>query len=671
MLKEINKKYIKMTIVFAFAIIILLITLFIKNSLSELLENNTEINTSEELTYYLNVKYDGVDVSGNISTDSLTANIKSDVIEVEDKLPYGLTFKDFIIPNNAVLRSDLQTPCTGSIVGNTNSSSWDNNHKIYTSHGITYNKNTNTVSFKVKNLEAGCVLTVGIKTTTPDTIDDSETTHVENRRDFYNFASLKENEILKNSNNTHLYMGKNNITKYNVIYRYDSQNSLPIPPTNSYIAGSKVLVANDIKLDGYTFNGWTTNDVEVNDNSFIMPNKDVTFTGSFTKNSSYKVTYNIISDDKPINYIVPIEKEYLKGETVKIDSLEIGTIIDGYRFLGWNSSVELNDINSFIMPNDDVMITGSFEKATYKLEYKFYNNVLPPNSDNLLPLTKYYHANDEVTLDYLEDIPDGYEFLGWYSENKFNMPDENVTIYGEWKRILGSFSPNIELEINSQKTSFRPNDIVDYQITIENNENFPLRNIIIKSSNNLNFINNENYEIIDNNIVKINTLNANNNIIIYAKYKVKTTDHNTVTNKVELLGATADNNYQLLDKSYETTNTISIDPTITLCEEVSGFSANNIFQFYLSSENENYDTWISLNNGSCKTLYIKAGKYKIKQISLQEYELKEVKGDLDSDNKLFNIQNDSNYQITYVNKFKKKGYLHSFGRTVDKIVGGS
>ena len=47
MIKEINKKYFKLTMIFVFAIIILLITLFIKNSLSELLENDTEIDTNE------------------------------------------------------------------------------------------------------------------------------------------------------------------------------------------------------------------------------------------------------------------------------------------------------------------------------------------------------------------------------------------------------------------------------------------------------------------------------------------------------------------------------------------------------------------------------------------------------------------------------------------------
>ena len=60
----------------------------------------------------------------------------------------------FSITIGAVKRSD-GTSCPGSVVGDF--------------AGLVYNESTRTVSFKVKNLQAGCKLTVGIVTTTPAT----------------------------------------------------------------------------------------------------------------------------------------------------------------------------------------------------------------------------------------------------------------------------------------------------------------------------------------------------------------------------------------------------------------------------------------------------------------------------------------------------------------------
>mgnify|MGYP002509399003 CR=1 FL=1 len=49
-------------------------------------------------------------------------------------------------------------------------------------------------------------------------------------------------------------------------------------------ANNEVSVAMEPTVEGYTFSGWTTTDVTINNGKFIMPNNNVTFTaltGSF------------------------------------------------------------------------------------------------------------------------------------------------------------------------------------------------------------------------------------------------------------------------------------------------------------------------------------------------------------------------------------------------------
>ena len=55
-----------------------------------------------------------------------------------------------------------------------------------------------------------------------------------------------------------------------------------------YASGSNVSVLGDVNLLGYDFSGWDSSDVEVNNGIFTMPDKDVTFKGSFSKKNKYQ-----------------------------------------------------------------------------------------------------------------------------------------------------------------------------------------------------------------------------------------------------------------------------------------------------------------------------------------------------------------------------------------------
>ena len=515
-----------------------------------------KVEPNTELTYYLNVTYDGVDKNGIESSDTTTAEVKSGYIEVEDKIPEGLTFVRFVASSNnsigAVKKSD-GTPCSGYVVDDSThyGNGCDNNECYY--FGLHYNKSDRTVRFKIRDLEAGCVLNVGIVTKTPS-IDDPSTEEVETRRDFYNTASSKEGMLTVFSNTVHAYMEEVETQVYNVKYEYegDIPNNAPeLPEDSSYSQNSIVGVFSPVNIEGYDFSGWHTDDVNVENDRFIMPEKDVIFKGNFQEKNKYKVKY-IIDDFIPDGYVVPLEKEYYEGQVVNLDSIKEGDIFGGYKFLGWTSNdMELTNDTDFIMGNKDITITGKFEIIKYKVEYKFIEDILPEDSDDYLPDIKEYAPGEIVKLEKINS-PEGYKFLGWNRENNFSMPSEDVIIYGQWKKIYGYFEPKIDIEIINKKDLYVEGDTVEYKISVTNNEEFDIKDIIVVENNkNVKFIKKDNYDVETDNIVTIPIIKAGETVYLYSRYVVLENDKGIINNEVELKSARSDNMYDLVEKEYK------------------------------------------------------------------------------------------------------------------------
>lgn len=530
---------------------------------AEMLDNGVKVKPKSDLTYYLNVDYDGVDESATVSSDNGIANVKSGFIEVSDRLPEGLTFKGIIEPVDedgnsvsqigAFKRSD-NSACSGYVVGGID--------------GITYDEDTNTISFKVKSLGAGCRLTVGVVTTTPS-IDDPNTVEVETRRDFYNVFSAVEDDLSEISNQVHVYMGEDDETLYSVTYEYSGNvpsNAPTLPSGIKYASRSNVGVNSDVNVTGYKFSGWITNDVNVSNGKFTMPSGNVTFKGSFKALPKYSVTYEI-DGDYPENYIIPTIEEYYEGNSVDVDLLKEGDIVDGYRFLGWKANGVNVIEDAFVMPNKNVTIKGSFEKISYKVIYKFQGVIIPDNSETLLPLTKEYYPGDIVKLESPKKL-NGYKFLGWYKKDKFKMPSEDVIIYGEWMEVNGFFEPNIEIEIIDKKNIYNVGDIVKFKATITNNADYDINNVMVRTNNELvYFTSGDNYEVSSKHLVTIPSIKAKSSIVVYSEYEVTDTSLPEEVNEVEIVGALAHDKYFLnTDKEYKAyvkfnTNDIEIGNT--------------------------------------------------------------------------------------------------------------
>ena len=644
-------------------------------SFSEELENDVEVTPNTTLTYYLNVTYDGIDRNGVHSNDTTIANINSGYMEVTDRIPDGLTFEGFVTTADgtigAVRRNDESVGCLGRVVDDTEEATLDATTETSTEfyyHGLHYNKSNRTVTFKVNRLQAGCKLTVGIITRTPATIDDPETVEIEKRRDFYNFGSIIEKALSKNSNTVHVYMGKDNLPMYNVVYQYTGtvpSNAPSVPITSSYVEGSSVGVANNPMIEGYTFSGWTTTDATISDGVFSMPGSNVTLTGSFTEKTKYVTRYSI-TGTTPTGYVLPLTKNYYQDAIVEVDSMKAGDVFNGYRFLGWGTSdADVTSDGNFVMPNHDVTLVGNFELVTYTVTYAFYDTVLPPNSDTLLPASETHRPGETVTLATIEN-PTGYRFLGWYKEDNFVMPDGDITIYGEWAKQNGTFEPTITKTVNGTQTFFGEGETVNFNIVVTNTANYAIHDVIIRENNeNARFVASQDYEIQSDHYVKINSIPANGSVTLNATYVVLGTDRNKVTNEVELVGALADNDYILLDEEYKASVEFNIKSKITVCKAITGPSLPNTFQFHIT--NSGFDTWMTLKKDECDSVYVEPGTYAIMEIIPQEYEVSRIDGLYNYNDYKLDVYQGNDYTVTFTNKFRQKGFYHSFGRIENKV----
>ncbi|MBR5419149.1 InlB B-repeat-containing protein [Candidatus Saccharibacteria bacterium] len=515
---------------------------------AETLDDGVRVSEDSDLTYYLKVKYDGVDRQGVESNDNTTSEVRSDVISVSDKIPNGLSFIRFIESETgsfgAVERSNGTTPCAGKVIDDTGDViGWDDEKTTYIYHGLHYDKATNTVNFQVKNLKAGCELSVGIVTRTPVLPQGVR------RMDFYNMAGISEGPLSASSNTVHTWIGRD-VSVYQVIYDYTGDvpaNAPGLPETMSFPEDMEVGVATDARLDGYVFSGWTSSDVTITDGEFVMPAREVHIVGSFTAKPKYQVSYMIDGDAMPVSYHVPNAKEYGENDMVTVDSLAAQTIIDGYKFSGWTTSdVTVSPEGNFEMPAGAVVFHGSFEQVKHKVTYVFEGEVLPPNAESLLPAVAEYAIGETVTTA-AAPTAEGYKFSGWYKPASFAMPDEDVAIYGEWSVIIGYFKPELTMTIDDYKDPYYNTEVVKFTIQVKNTAEYPISmvNVLLKDLEGAHFTATRSFTIRNEHLAQINEIGAGETATLWAEFTIPSNEDVDYQNTAELISAVAENNHRL------------------------------------------------------------------------------------------------------------------------------
>ena len=159
------------------------------------------------------------------------------------------------------------------------------------------------------------------------------------------------------------------VKEYKVTYEFTGEiipDGVKAPDEMVYVTGSTVSVEAESSAEGYVFSGWSTDDADVKDGTFII-NNDVHFIGSWEK--TYTVTYKYIGEVPEDAPEVPDAAEYKAGEKVDVESAPAET--ETHRFVGWSTSdAEVSENGDFTMPAKDVVLEGYFVKRVTDVEIR-------------------------------------------------------------------------------------------------------------------------------------------------------------------------------------------------------------------------------------------------------------------------------------------------------------
>ena len=289
--------------------------------------------------------------------------------------------------------------------------------------------------------------------------------------------------------------------------------------------GDTVTLAPAPTKEGYTFNGWTTDDVTIGENdTFEMPKQNVTLKATWTKNTKTltitknwegttekpTVTFQLLQARKgeenttvyqtfELDGIVDTEGEVVETApwtaTIKVpvkdtDGTEFkysvketkigGTSIGAGAFnvTGTNPDntsyiIGTWSVNSSGRPLDGTWtFTNKYApKPQYTLTYEFVGEDKPEGAN--APAAESLYKDQQTHLAEV-NAPDGWSFDGWYTDagctegNKvtspYTMPGSNMTLYGKWEQK----QPGVTVEKTAMRT--RGNES---PVTLPNNTNDP------------------------------------------------------------------------------------------------------------------------------------------------------------------------------------------------------
>ena len=314
---------------------------------------------------------------------------------------------------------------------------------------------------------------------------------------------------------------------FTVTYLDETGTELTAPPYTKthYWHGDTVTLAPAPTKEGYTFNGWTTDDVTIGENdTFEMPKQNVTLKATWTKNTKTltitknwegttekpTVTFQLLQARKgeenttvyqtfELDGIVDTEGEVVETApwtaTIKVpvkdtDGTEFkysvketkigGTSIGAGAFnvTGTNPDntsyiIGTWSVNSSGRPLDGTWtFTNKYApKPQYTLTYEFVGEDKPEGAN--APAAESLYKDQQTHLAEV-NAPDGWSFDGWYTDagctegNKvtspYTMPGSNMTLYGKWEQK----QPGVTVEKTAKRT--RGNES---PVTLPNNTNDP------------------------------------------------------------------------------------------------------------------------------------------------------------------------------------------------------
>ena len=143
---------------------------------------------------------------------------------------------------------------------------------------------------------------------------------------------------------------------YTLTYDLDGgewENDTTYTYTKKY--NEEVEVKADPTKTGYTFAGWTSEEVEVVNDKFTMPAKNVTLTAKWVANT-YKVTYELAGGEW-----TETTNEFPYEYKATVEVVKTVPTREGYKFSGWRSEEVTIENDAFTMPAKDVVLKAVWE----------------------------------------------------------------------------------------------------------------------------------------------------------------------------------------------------------------------------------------------------------------------------------------------------------------------
>jgi surface protein len=540
---------------------------------------------NDERAYYIRATNSGVNsnkVEAPTSRNPVT-NIIERNLEVTDVFPEGLEFKGFVPSADGTFggfqQNNNSIACGGILVDDTKEASisegtWNTDHSEYYYHGIHYYPSTRQIKYTIKGLQAGCRIDVGVVFKAPSSVDDPDTEEIETRRDFINNIQFRTDSGLEYGDLIDIQMYgeyESAPRNYYLRYQYDtatvpSDVSLKNLPSPTIGAQDQIVdVAPDQVYEGYKFH-WTTK----NDSNPITEDRKVKLTQATTYiygvfeeyqegetevlPDKYTVHYEV--DNAPAWYMAPSDRKYTAGQTVPVDKTADSIRSALYSFDGWTSDdVDLStDDSAFDMPSRDVTLRGNFDDIKFTVTYEFDGDILPPNANELLPEPQQYQPGDIINTP-SDPTANDYLFTGWYIDEGFRMPEQDITIKGRWRQADGVFAPELKIGLSGDSDTFEKDETAKFKITVKNTAEYDLTNVLVKELlDGAIFVSGEGYEA-ESEFALIDNLPSGPTITLNAEYPLQSNDSGTITNTVDLISATGRDNYALDNRDYR----VSID----------------------------------------------------------------------------------------------------------------
>ncbi len=241
-----------------------------------------------------------------------------------------------------------------------------------------------------------------------------------------------------------LYYDRNT---YTVTYVYTTAPAGAVLPVDNtaYAHGTTVTVMAADEIDGYTFSGWSAQNVTVNGGEFTMPQSNVIFTGAYTADAAtYKVEHWVESGN---TYVLHGISDVRTGVT---DQRVTATnhIIHGYTYSADVTEGNIPAGSGIAFANAEKTVLGGTVNADGTLTLKFYytaneynvtyvieSTLIPDGAD--VPQSAAYKFGADVDVHEGYTIA-GYTFSGWTTDDatvangEFTMPANDVVLTGSF-----------------------------------------------------------------------------------------------------------------------------------------------------------------------------------------------------------------------------------------------